>query len=62
LGTKDNTPMKFFNGSKTSIKNQAVNITTNDGPEDLNNKEPVNYGLDLEVSGKNKISATITLE
>jgi hypothetical protein len=54
--------MKFFNGSKTSIKNQAVNITTNDGPEDLNNKEPVNYGLDLEVSGKNKIAATITLE
>ncbi len=62
LGRQDETPMKFFNGSKTSVRSQKVNITTNSGPEDLNNKEPVEYWLDLEISWKNKIEATIALE
>lgn len=62
VGVKDETPIRFFNGSKISIQNQSVNISTNDKPEELNNKEPVKYWLDLEVSWKNKIEAKITLE
>jgi len=62
LGPKDETPMRFFNWSKINIQNQKVNISTNTGPEDLNNKEPVEYWLELEISWKNKIEATIALE
>lgn len=63
LGRKDVNYLRFFAGqdSKVDIKDQTVNITTNNKPEDLNNPEPVKYDMSMEVSGKQQILANIKI-
>jgi hypothetical protein len=43
------------------IKDQTVNITTNNKPEDLNNEEPVKYDMNMEVSGKQQILVNVKI-
>lgn len=62
IGRKDVNYLRFFNGSKKSISNQEVNISTNDKPVNLNRPQPVKYGMELEISGKNSLSAKIDIE
>ncbi|HMS91410.1 MAG TPA: hypothetical protein PKC87_04275, partial [Candidatus Absconditabacterales bacterium] len=64
IGRRDVNYLRFFSGqdSKTEIKDQTVNITTNDRPEDLNNPEPVKYDMNLEVSGKQQILVNIKID
>lgn len=59
IGRRDVNYMRFFSGTKKSISEQTVNISTNTNPEDLNNPEPEKYSLDLEVSGKNHFRVNI---
>ena len=63
IGRKDINYLRFFAGkdSKTDVKDQIVNITTNDRPEDLNNPEPVKYDMDMEVSGKQQLAVNIKI-
>jgi hypothetical protein len=63
IGRKDVNYLRFFAGqdSKLDIKDQTVNITTNDKPEDLNNPEPVKYDMNMEVSGKQQIAVNIKI-
>ena len=63
LGRRDVNYLRFFVGqdSKVDIKDQTVNITTNNRPEDLNNPEPVKYDMSMEVSGKQQILANIKI-
>lgn len=62
-GRRDVNYLRFFAGqdSKIEVKDQTVNITTNNRPEDLNNPEPVKYDLNMEVSGKQQISVNIRI-
>lgn len=62
IGRRDVNWFRFFNGSKKSISNQEVNISTNDKPVNLNRPQPVKYGMELEISGKNSLSAKIDIE
>ncbi|MEI6426159.1 MAG: hypothetical protein WCO66_02280 [Candidatus Absconditabacteria bacterium] len=50
LGRKDKNYMKFFSGASIDMGSQTVNL----------NKE-VKYGLNLKVSGKNEITASIKI-
>ncbi len=59
IGRRDVNYMRFFSGAKKSISEQEVKINTNAQPEDLNNPQPDKYSLDLAVSGKNHITASI---
>ena len=63
IGRRDVNYLRFFAGqdSKLDIKDQTVNITTNNRPEDLNNPEPVKYDMNMEVSGKQQISVNIKI-
>jgi len=63
FGRKDVNYLRFFAGqdSKLDIKDQTVNITTNNRPEDLNNPEPVKYDMNMEVSGKQQILVNIKI-
>ncbi len=51
IGRKDKNYLSFFewSDSKVDIKDQTVNITTNNRPEDLNNEEPIKYDMSMEV-------------
>ncbi|MCX6824516.1 MAG: hypothetical protein NT085_05325 [candidate division SR1 bacterium] len=64
IGRNDVNYLRFFAGqdSKLDIKDQTVNITTNNRPEDLNNPEPVKYDMNMEVSGKQQILVNIKIE
>ncbi len=61
IGRRDVNYLRFFAGkdSKVDVKDQTVNITTNNRPEDLNNSEPVKYDMSMEVSGKQHILVNI---
>ncbi|MEI8008921.1 MAG: hypothetical protein WCI00_06105 [bacterium] len=63
IGRRDVNYLRFFAGqdSKLDIKDQTVNITTNNRPEDLNNPEPVKYDMNMEVSGKQQIAVNIKI-
>lgn len=63
IGRRDVNYLRFFAGqdSKIDIKEQTVNITTNNRPEDLNKEEPVKYDMDMEVSGKQQILVNINI-
>jgi hypothetical protein len=56
--------LRFFAGkdSNIEIKNQTVNIATNNRPEDLNNSEPVKYDMNMEISGKQQIGVNIKID
>ncbi len=63
IGRRDVNYLRFFVGkdSNIEIKDQTVNITTNNRPEDLNNEEPVKYDMNMEVSGKQQILVNIKI-
>ena len=64
IGRRDVNYLRFFAGvdSKVEVKEQIVNITTNNRPEDLNNPEPVKYDMNMEVSGKQQILVNIKID
>lgn len=55
--------LRFFSwvDSKVDIKDQTVNITTNNKPEDLNNEEPIKYDMNMEISGKQQILVNVKI-
>lgn len=63
IGRRDVNYLRFFAGkdSNVEIKDQTVNITTNNRPEDLNNEEPVKYDMNMEISGKQQILVNIKI-
>lgn len=61
IGRRDVGAQRFLSGSKKSIADQTVNISTNTHPEDLNNPEPEKYTLDLEVTPKNQFRVNIKI-
>lgn len=61
LWRRDVNYMRFFSWSKLDIPQQTVNINTNNHPEDLNNPQPVDYKMDLEISWRNEIRANIKI-
>ncbi|MEI7563631.1 MAG: hypothetical protein WCJ39_08625 [bacterium] len=61
IGRRDVSYMRFFSGSKKSVAEQTVNISTNTHPEDFKNPEPEKYTLGLEVSGKNQFRVNIKI-
>ncbi len=62
LYPRDKNYMRFFSNKTINLENQKVKINTNTAPEDLNNLEPVKYNLQLDVSGKNRLKATINID
>lgn len=64
IGRRDVNYLRFFAGqdSNVNVKDQIVNITTNDKPEDLNNPEPVKYDMNMEVSGKQQILVNVKID
>lgn len=55
FGRKDVTPLRFLTNSRVSLADQAVNIVTK------KTTEPIRYNMDLEVTGKQSIVATIKI-
>lgn len=64
IGRKDVNYLRFFAGKDSSVdvKDQTVNVTTNNRPEDLNNPEPVKYDMNMEVSGKQQILVNVKID